>query len=169
MKKNYKKFYALLKQVPTGGNSPAEIKERLVDNFTNGRTTSLRAMHTAEYNQMLNSLENIGGNGSSHNESKNDVWRKRAIASVFGYLAKVNRRKYDIGYVKAIILRCAGVEYTSFNKIPNSRLRAIYNEFRRQQETLKNVDCEMSNLNKGLNEICGIEVGTAIFTTKGEC
>lgn len=42
----YKRFYKLFNRLPLHDD---EMKERLVQQYTNGRTSSLRAMSTAEY------------------------------------------------------------------------------------------------------------------------
>lgn len=67
---------------------------------------------------------------------KNDKWRKRVIASIFGYL-KMTGRNVDIDYVKRIACRSAG-DYTSFNQIPVSRLQTVYYAFLDKQKVLKN-------------------------------
>ena len=50
-KRNYTKFYALLKQ------RPSIDKDELVLQFTDGRTTHLTEMSNPEYNEMLSALE----------------------------------------------------------------------------------------------------------------
>ncbi len=52
---NYGKFYMLLKRLPGAD------KEALVQEFTNGRTTSLREMKNEEYEQMCRKLEEVAG------------------------------------------------------------------------------------------------------------
>ena len=54
-KRNYARFYCLLKQLP------GAEKETLVSSFTDGRTTSLREMKTKEYDAMCASLEEQTG------------------------------------------------------------------------------------------------------------
>ena len=49
--KNFSRFYALLNKA-VGAD-----KEQLVSQFTGGRTTSLREMTSAEYNEMCNRLQ----------------------------------------------------------------------------------------------------------------
>lgn len=51
---NYNRFYALLNRLPVHDE---EIKERLVRQYTEGRTTSLRDMTAAEYRTMCNALD----------------------------------------------------------------------------------------------------------------
>ncbi|RRD01974.1 hypothetical protein [Prevotella sp. OH937_COT-195] len=53
--RNYARFYCLLKQLPGAD------KETLVEQYTNGRTTSLREMTVKEYNAMCMSLEDHTG------------------------------------------------------------------------------------------------------------
>lgn len=51
---DYTRFYALLHRLPVQDD---EVKDRLVAQYTGGRTTSLRAMTGAEYQTMCNALE----------------------------------------------------------------------------------------------------------------
>ncbi len=53
---NYGKFYMLLKRLPGEAD-----KEGLVSEFTNGRTTSLREMTVAEYDELCDKLESLVG------------------------------------------------------------------------------------------------------------
>lgn len=50
-KRNYTKFYALLKR------NPAVDKDELVLQYTDGRTTHLTEMSNPEYNEMISALE----------------------------------------------------------------------------------------------------------------
>jgi len=60
-----------------------------------------------------------------------DKERKRVIASIGGWLRKCSV-EHDINTIKAIACRAGGNE--NFNKIPLSKLRAIYYEFRSKQK-----------------------------------
>lgn len=51
---NYGRFYALLNRLPVHDE---EMKERLVRQYTKGRTTSLRDMTAAEYRTMCEALD----------------------------------------------------------------------------------------------------------------
>lgn len=51
---NYGRFYALLNRLPVHDE---EMKERLVRQYTKGRTSSLRDMTTAEYRTMCDALD----------------------------------------------------------------------------------------------------------------
>lgn len=57
MAKNYKRFYALLKQ------NPDADKDELVMSFTDERTTSLREMTDREFDEMCDALQHGAGQG----------------------------------------------------------------------------------------------------------
>ena len=57
MAKNYKRFYALLKQ------NPDADKDELVMSFTEERTTSLREMTEEEFNSLCDALQYGAGQG----------------------------------------------------------------------------------------------------------
>lgn len=61
-----------------------------------------------------------------------NIWRKRVIASIGGWLSVTHQEK-DIDYIKAIA--CRSSKHDDFNHIPVSRLRDIYNEYLHKQET----------------------------------
>ena len=65
-----------------------------------------------------------------------DQLRKRVIAAIGGYLRALHRDE-NIQIIKAIA--CRATEYDNFNKIPTSKLRAIYGEFTRQTKAIKGV------------------------------
>ena len=50
----YKRFYKLFNRLPLHDD---EMKERLVQQYTAGRTSSLRAMTAAEYDALCDALE----------------------------------------------------------------------------------------------------------------
>lgn len=55
--RNYAQFYALLKKME--GENKEEIKMQLVDQYTGGRTISLRAMTDREYRTMIKRMEDL--------------------------------------------------------------------------------------------------------------
>ncbi len=67
--------------------------------------------------------------------SDSDKWRKRVLASIYGYL-QLTGRGANTDYVKAIAIRSAG-EYGSFNQIPVSKLKTLYYAFLDKQKVLK--------------------------------
>ena len=72
MKRCYKQFYALLKQ------HPHVDKAELVQQFTDGRTSSLTEMKDAEYMQMIGALE--AASAPSRVELKR--WRSSALLRI---------------------------------------------------------------------------------------
>ena len=129
--RNYRKFYALLKQLP--GNPE---KEEVVLQFTNGRTEHLTAMTHIEYTVMMARLGGLvatkGFDGDSYN-----TWRKRVMASVGGWL-KLCHIQHSEDTIKAIATRAAKRKF--FNEITVSELRAIYAEFNNKQKIAKNTN-----------------------------
>lgn len=72
MRRDYKPFFALLKQ------HPQVDKDELVMQFTDGRTKSLREMTDCEYMQMIGALEEASG--PSREELKR--WRSSALLRI---------------------------------------------------------------------------------------
>ena len=72
MKKNYSKFYALLKQCPSAD------KDELVLQFTDGRTTHLSQMSDAEFREMVSALEEAAA--PSREELRR--WRSSALLRI---------------------------------------------------------------------------------------
>lgn len=61
-----------------------------------------------------------------------DMWRKRCMAAVSGWLMQLNKEqnaKYIIGII------CQSCQADDFNRIPVSRLRDVYYEFVRKTKT----------------------------------
>lgn len=68
---NYSRFYVLLNRLPVHDD---EMKERLVLQYTGGRTASLRQMSEAEYNTMCNALD---GSLKDPRNTRQELLRKR--------------------------------------------------------------------------------------------
>ncbi len=132
MTRNYRQFYALLGQLP-GVTDKEETKRDLVRQFTNGRTDSLQAMQTWEYQAMLASMNGFI-NASQVNPASLDKPRKRLIACIGGYL-KASGSECNINIIKATACRAAGVR--DFNDIPADRLNSLYNAFKNRQNDIK--------------------------------
>ncbi len=157
---SFRKFYGLLRLMPgwraaTGVNGEVdELKERLVWQFTDYRTNSLREMKRSEYDRMVEYMEGViragqsgnRGNGGNEDDGRKRpgyydkeaaVWRKRAIAAVFGFYRKI-REEVTLEYVKGIICRAGGA--TDINRIPPAKMREIYNAWLMKQRVKGNVD-----------------------------
>ncbi len=96
-----------------------------------------------------------------------DIWRKRVIASIFGFMNKMGKPT-DIDKVKGIATRAAGKEYDTFNKISRGKLQALYNYFleaQRQAERLKREEA-ITEMDARLLAISGIRYQ---LKSKGEC
>ena len=138
--KNFKKFYSLLKMMPGVDD---DMKERLVWKFTDYRTNSLREMKKVEYGRMLEYMENMSGGVKVERKRKGyfdddaKMWRKRAIASVFGFYKKINE-EVSMEYVKGIICRAGSA--TDMNHIAPAKMREIYNSWVAKQRVRQNVD-----------------------------
>lgn len=74
---------------------------------------------------------------------KSDKWRKRVMASIFGYM-KMTGREVDSNYVKSIACRSAG-NYDNFNHIPVGKLQTVYYAFQDKQKVLKRTGELMSD------------------------
>ena len=72
-----------------------------------------------------------------------DKLRKAAMASIGGYLRKINRES-NAGIIKGIACRSTG--YDNFNKIPAERLRNLYHAFRNKQKDIDAVNTVAANL-----------------------
>lgn len=120
-----KKFHVLLGQQGLG----IEAKEGILAGYGVEHTNELTLQQLQE---VCSTLE---GNRRMDAKMENkridmDKWRKRAIAAAFG-LAEELGYAITMDGAKAMILRATGNEYASFNKIPQTRLQAIYYGFRR--------------------------------------
>lgn len=101
----------------------------IISQFTNGRTTSVKALDQLELDRLCQFFE------TEQRKLQNDLdkKRKRLIASIFGMYKKMNK-SVSIDYVKAIAARATKVE--RFNDIPSNRLDSLYNAFLYAQKDL---------------------------------
>ena len=67
---------------------------------------------------------------------KSDMWRKRVIAVIGAYLRGLNREE-NMDTIKAIALRACSCK--DFNRIPISKLRALYYEFKNKNYVAEGV------------------------------
>lgn len=138
---NFGKFYRLLRLMP-GRQGDEELKERLVWQFTDCRTNSLREMTPTEYDRMVEYMDRQTGQVKERKRpgyygGEAEMWRKRAIAAVFGFYRKI-REEVTLEYVKRIICRAGGV--TDINRIPPAKMREIYNAWLMKQRVKGSVD-----------------------------
>lgn len=139
---NFGKFYRLLALMP-GDQDGNDLKEALVWRFTNFRTNSLREIKKAEYERMVEYMENQTGQLKEMRQrpgyygKEAEAWRRRAIAAIFGFYVKI-KETVTLDYVKRIICRAGGV--TDINRIPPAKMREIYNSWMMKQRVKGNVD-----------------------------
>ncbi len=165
--RNYRQLYALINQHPAlhQYNNANELKHELVHQVSGGKTTSVKELTDKEYNELISYLKNPK---QATNNSEMDKLRKRVIASIFGFFKMVGKQ-VNIGYVKAIAVRASGKGIDDFNKIPRTKLQAIYNMFLNYQKVAKNLSQEEAilQLDARILALTGIEV--KLKETKGDC
>ncbi len=144
--RNYRKFYALLQQMP--GNVPVyELKETWVADFTNGRTTSAQDMKDMEFTLMVAAMEQ---HITDNNQKlvKLDRHRKRVIAVIGAWLRSRNKPE-NIMAIKAIACRAARAD--NFNEIPLGKLRAIYEEWKNKNAVSVETDAVIGEIENELS------------------
>ncbi len=119
-----RKFHTLAAKV--GMDKDAKI-DFLEESYGVSSSAELAAWQLEEVCELLQNTIN----------DKGDVWRKRVMAAIGGYLNR-NGFENNAQMIKAVACRVTG--YQSFNKIPVSRLRDIYNEFLKKQKVGAKVD-----------------------------
>lgn len=68
---------------------------------------------------------------------KMDLWRKRVLGAIGGWLKLVNKES-TMPHIKAIA--CRATEYEHFNAIPKQRLINLYSAFTKKQKDFKVVE-----------------------------
>lgn len=106
----YSHFWVLYNKLP---NRYEGLKEELISQFTNNRSTSLKSMQPQEYAHLityLNSLVTEQKHSRKKKWSNNNMdWcRKSVIASICGYF-DLSGQHYDVR--KAIATACRQQEY----------------------------------------------------------
>ena len=103
-----------------------EDRAQLVCSWTKGRTTSARELRPGEMQDIVDKLQHADQNNP-------DIWRKRVMAAIYGFLGKMNKEATP-ELVKGIACRAAKVQ--DFNKIPTQRLVSLYTAFTNMQKDL---------------------------------
>lgn len=120
-----RKYHVICRQL---GITEAE-KQAIKDSYG---ISSSRSLTEKQLSDLINRLLS-GQDLSVGHKTKNEIWRKRVMASIGGWLRSIGKPE-SADTIKAIACRATG--YTNFNKIPIARLRTIYYEFRRKSETI---------------------------------
>lgn len=103
-----------------------EQRAEVINQWTNGRTSSSKALTPDEITAICSVLEN-------NTKETLDKKRKRVIAAIFGMFTKMNK-VVTVDYVKGLACRAAKVD--DFNMIPSARLDSLYNAFIHAQKDL---------------------------------
>ena len=131
-------FWSLLKETPGYQEAYKEvIKEGIVHEYSGGRTTSLSEMYRkypAEYSKMVEAMKGDYYDRAARYEAGRDRAAKRVIAAICQWLDRqgyrFGSRDEKVRYCLAVACRAANCP--DFNRIPESRLTAIYNLFCRK-------------------------------------
>lgn len=103
-----------------------EDRAQLICSWTKGRTSSARELRPEEMQDIVDKLQKA-------EQSNPDIWRKRVMAAIYGFLSKMNKEATP-ELVKGIACRAAKVQ--DFNKIPTQRLVSLYTAFTNMQKDL---------------------------------
>lgn len=125
-------FWSLLKKIPGYRPEYKEvIKEGEVYKWSGGKTCSLSQMYReypTEYSLMIESLKGNSDQRQMRYDESRDKAAKRVIAAICSWLDKL-KYKFESEEDKiryAISVACRAANCGNFNKIPESRLTAIY-------------------------------------------
>lgn len=144
---NFGKFFRLLRLMP-GDQDTDELKESLIWKFTDFRTNSLREIKRSEYDRLIEYMEDQTGTvkqvrqRTGYYNNDGEIWRKRAIAAVFGFYGKI-KEPVTLDYVKGIICQAGSVG--DINQIPPTKMREIYNTWLLKQKVKNKVDNIVDN------------------------
>ena len=100
-------------------------------------TDSSSKLGIAELIEMCNKLERLVNPSAAKAAHNLDLYRKRVMAAIGGYLRAVGKQGGS-DVIKAIACRATG--YESFNRIPADRLRNLYNAFTKKQKDFAAVE-----------------------------
>ncbi len=91
---NYARFYALLNRI---SGDKEQIKEALIERFTNGRTSHLREMSAVEYDAMCETMNGeLNHPGMSEYEYKAEMKRLRSAVLHRMQCLGINTTSWDI-------------------------------------------------------------------------
>ena len=119
----------------------ATMKAALVDVTFERMLSMWQALHDTKLTEL--SEEAVHGRPSQPTTPKkaptgtSDVWRKRLIAAIGGYLSLKGETNPGLDRIKAVACRAAKKD--DFNRITAAQLRSLYNSFVKQQNDLRSV------------------------------
>lgn len=126
-------FWTLLRQTPGYNEAYKEVmKESLVWEASGHRTASLSELYRKypkAYSLMIEQMKGDYDQRRQRYEDEADTARKRVIAAIAKYLDRCRYTFHSpadkVAYIRRIACRAANC--ADFNRIPLSRLQAIYN------------------------------------------
>ncbi|HAT3998576.1 TPA: hypothetical protein I9Y90_000058 [Elizabethkingia anophelis] len=122
---------ATLKKLMTLFSQKGMLDQRsdIIHSFTNGRTTSAKALTASEIDALCRAIEQRNTSSMDMMDKK----RKRLMAAIFGMLKKMNKKASRQDVIK---IACRAAKVYDFNKIPPARLDSLYNAFINAQKDL---------------------------------
>ena len=117
-----RKYHTICHQLGLGTDQKEAIKESY-------GVASSRNLSELQLRQIIDQLQT--GKKSNKPNSEADRWRKRVMAAIGAWLRSLNKST-NADVIKTIACRASGCD--RFNRIPVSKLRAIYYEFVRKSE-----------------------------------
>lgn len=120
-KRNYARFYALMKHMPNAD------KETLVSQYSNGRTTHLREMSDWEYRAMCEGMERVAGDHERREALRRAMKSKRSAALHQMQLLGINTADWQSVDAFCLNKRIAG---KNFRELSGEELEALTNKVR---------------------------------------
>lgn len=140
--RNYARFYVLLNRLPTTDRE--ELKAELVNQYTGGRTDSLREMTAKEYNDMCEAMQQMDQNRKVREIYREQLRQKRSVALKLMQKHGIDTTDWNRVDAYCMNTRIAGKEFRKLTidelETVNIKLRII----RRKEE-------ENNNSNQLLN------------------
>lgn len=119
-----------------------DMRHDFILDYTNGRTDSLKELDYIEAQEMIRYLQELGRTPQTRKyKSESDRLRKGVIKAIGQYFED-SGMNVSLDYIKSTAIRAAGIVPTGFvshdfNRIPETTLTRIYNEFCRKQSVIR--------------------------------
>lgn len=119
-----------------------DMRHDFISDYTNGRTDSLKELDYIEAQEMIRYLQDLNRTPQTRKyKSESDRLRKGVIKAIGRYFED-SGLNVSLDYIKSTAIRAAGIVPTGFvshdfNRIPETTLTRIYNEFCRKQSVMR--------------------------------
>ncbi len=116
-----------------------DMRHDFISDYTDGRTDSMKELGYIEAQSMIRYLQELNRMPQTRKyKSESDRLRKGVIKAIGKYFEKCGRTDISLDYIKSTAIRAAGIVPTGmishdFNRISDTTLTRIYNEFCRKQ------------------------------------